>query len=142
MPRRACGISEVANPSLAASFSRASVWLTGRTSPDRPISPNTTASFGTASPVKDESSAAAEVDIHPYDEDCTQLQIDRLEAVRRSRDNARVHRLLDELCGQAASDDVNLLPKTIELVKAKATLGEICGALRRVWGSYTEPMIV
>lgn len=90
----------------------------------------------------DESSAAAEVDIHPYDEDCTQLQIDRLEAVRRSRDNARVHRLLDELCGQAASDDVNLLPKTIELVKAKATLGEICGALRRVWGSYTEPMIV
>lgn len=89
-----------------------------------------------------ENSAAAEVDIHPYDEDCTQLQIDRLEAVRRSRDNARVHRLLDELCGQVASDDVNLLPKTIELVKAKATLGEICGALRRVWGSYTEPMIV
>jgi methylmalonyl-CoA mutase N-terminal domain/subunit len=90
----------------------------------------------------DESSAAAEVDIHPYDEDCTQLQIDRLNAVRSARDNARVRRLLDELCQQARSDGVNLLPKTIELVKAKATLGEICGALRRVWGSYTEPMIV
>jgi methylmalonyl-CoA mutase N-terminal domain/subunit len=90
----------------------------------------------------DETSAAAEVDIHPYDEDCTQLQIDRLNAVRSARDNARVRRLLDELCQQARSDGVNLLPKTIELVKAKATLGEICGALRNVWGSYAEPMIV
>jgi methylmalonyl-CoA mutase N-terminal domain/subunit len=90
----------------------------------------------------DENSAATEVDIHPYDEDCTQLQIDRLNAVRTGRDNDRVRQLLDELCKQAGSDDVNLLPKTIELVKAKATLGEICGALRSVWGSYTEPMIV
>ena len=90
----------------------------------------------------DAASAAAEVDIHPYDEDCTQLQIDRLNAVRAGRDNARVRGLLEELCQQARSDDVNLLPKTIEAVKAKATLGEICGALRNVWGSYTEPMIV
>jgi methylmalonyl-CoA mutase N-terminal domain/subunit len=38
--------------------------------------------------------------------------------------------------------DVNLLPKTIELAQARATLGEICGALREVWGAYEEPMIV
>ncbi|OHV60460.1 methylmalonyl-CoA mutase [Mesorhizobium sp. LCM 4577] len=90
----------------------------------------------------DEASRSAEVHIHPYDEACTQLQIDRLQAVRASRDNARVRELLKDLAEQARSDDINLLPKTIEAVKAKATLGEICAALREVWGAYAEPMIV
>lgn len=90
----------------------------------------------------DEASSSAEVHIHPYDEHCTQLQIDRLAAVRAGRDNARVQQLLKELVAQAGSEEVNLLPKTIEAVKAKATLGEICAALREVWGSYAEPMIV
>ncbi|TPI22460.1 methylmalonyl-CoA mutase family protein [Mesorhizobium sp. B4-1-1] len=90
----------------------------------------------------DETSRSAEVHIHPYDEECTQLQIDRLQAARADRDNARVRELLKELAEQARSDDINLLPKTIEAVKAKATLGEICAALRKVWGAYAEPMIV
>lgn len=90
----------------------------------------------------DEESRAAEVAIHPYDEHCTQLQIERLKSVRANRDGNRVQHLLKELVEQARSDDVNLLPKTIELVKARATLGEICSALQDVWGSYTEPMIV
>ena len=90
----------------------------------------------------DETSNSAHAEIHPYDEQCTQLQIDRLQAVRASRDNGRVQQLLEELAQQARSDETNLLPKTIEAVKAKATLGEICGALRQVWGSYAEPMIV
>lgn len=90
----------------------------------------------------DETSGSAEVHIHPYDDHCTQLQIDRLNAVRTNRDSARVQQLLQELAQQAGSDDINLLPKTIELVKARATLGEICAALRDVWGSYAEPMIV
>lgn len=90
----------------------------------------------------DEASSTAEVHIHPYDEACTQLQIDRLQAVRANRDDARIRTLLAELAEEARSDDTNLLPKTIELVKARATLGEICGALRGVWGAYAEPMIV
>ena len=90
----------------------------------------------------DETGSSGEVHIHPYDEHCTQLQIDRLKAVRANRDTARVGQLLKELAQQASSEEINLLPKTIETVKAKATLGEICGALREVWGSYAEPMIV
>ncbi|MGC0053837.1 methylmalonyl-CoA mutase family protein [Brucella pituitosa] len=90
----------------------------------------------------DETATSADVDIHPYDEECTQVQIDRLNAVRASRDNARIKTLMAELVVQAQSDDVNLLPKTIELVKAKASLGEICRALRDTWGAYDEPMIV
>lgn len=62
--------------------------------------------------------------------------------MRASRDNTRIHALLTELVAQAQSDDVNLLPITIELVKAKASLGEICHALRDTWGAYDEPMIV
>lgn len=90
----------------------------------------------------DADAASAEVDIHPYDDQCTQVQIDRLNQVRANRDSARVARLLQELQVQAQSDDINLLPTTIELVKAKASLGEICSALREIWGSYDEPMIV
>jgi methylmalonyl-CoA mutase N-terminal domain/subunit len=90
----------------------------------------------------DEASSTADVHIHPYDDHCTQLQVDRLKIVRASRDNARIKVLMQELVEQARSEDMNLLPKTIELVKAKATLGEICTALRGVWGAYSEPMIV
>ena len=82
------------------------------------------------------------VEIHPYDEQCTTLQIERLNSVRAKRDTQLVQKLLKELKEQASSSDVNLLPKTIELAKARATLGEICGALREVWGAYEEPMIV
>ncbi len=90
----------------------------------------------------DEASSTADVHIHPYDDHCTQLQIDRLKIIRANRDDVRIKSLMAELVEQARSDDVNLLPTTIELVKAKATLGEICSALREVWGSYDEPMIV
>jgi methylmalonyl-CoA mutase N-terminal domain/subunit len=62
--------------------------------------------------------------------------------VRAKRDNTLVLRLLHELRDQARTDNANLLPKTIELAKARATLGEICAVLREVWGAYEEPMIV
>ena len=90
----------------------------------------------------DENSKVADVEIHPYDENCTNLQVSRLKEVRANRNSKRVNILLDELKEQAKSEDINLLPKTIELVKARATLGEICRALRDVWGAYEEPNIV
>lgn len=90
----------------------------------------------------DEERDAADVKLHPYDENCMKHQLQRLREVRANRDSQRIQKLLQELKSQANSDEVNLLPKTIELVKAKATIGEICGALRDVWGSYKEPMIV
>jgi methylmalonyl-CoA mutase N-terminal domain/subunit len=90
----------------------------------------------------DEQATKAKVKIHPYDDECTQLQVSRLQAVRAKRDSRRVQGLLEELKAQARTDDVNLLPKTIELAKSRATLGEICGALREVWGPYEEPIAV
>lgn len=90
----------------------------------------------------DENAPALDMEIHPYDDACTDVQIERLNAVRANRDDAKIDALLKELVEQAESEDTNLLPKTIELVKAKASLGQICGALRDVWGAYDEPMIV
>ena len=42
----------------------------------------------------------------------------------------------------AAKGEANLMPPILEAVRAYATLGEICGALRRVWGEYVPPTAV
>jgi methylmalonyl-CoA mutase N-terminal domain/subunit len=39
----------------------------------------------------------------------------------------------------AARDGGNMLPPMLDAVRAEATLGEICDALRAEWGTYTEP---
>src|SRR5262249_32152068 len=53
------GMIAAPKPSLAASFSRLSIWLTGRTSPDNPISPKITVSAGTGQSLSEDSKAAA-----------------------------------------------------------------------------------
>ena len=62
----------------------------------------------------------------------------RTKAVRARRDNSRVTVLMDTLAREARDPSVNLLPATIELVKARATMGEITARLREVWGRYVE----
>jgi methylmalonyl-CoA mutase N-terminal domain/subunit len=46
--------------------------------------------------------------------------------------------LLERLAAEARDPAVNLMPTTIELVKARVTLGEIVARLREVLGSYVE----
>jgi len=48
---------------------------------------------------------------------------------------------LEELQEMAACHQ-NLMPSLIEAVKAKATLGEICAALKEVYGTYREPVVL
>ena len=60
-------------------------------------------------------------------------QIERLKQVRASRDETRVRQLLARLEEVAASDQ-NTMPIFIECVENYLTLGEICGALRKVFG--------
>jgi len=59
--------------------------------------------------------------------------------VRAERDNAAVQKALREL-EDAARGDVNLMPPIIEAVKVYATLGEIMGVFRKVFGEYHEPV--
>ena len=65
-------------------------------------------------------------------------QCDRLKNLRESR-NAKAHRAALDAVITAAKGDDNLMPHFINAVKAKATLGEICDALREVFGEYREP---
>jgi methylmalonyl-CoA mutase N-terminal domain/subunit len=63
----------------------------------------------------------------------------RLLAQRRSaRDQAAVDAALAQLVAAAGTDD-NLIPPMLAAVRAEATLGEICGVLRELWGEYREP---
>ncbi len=55
-----------------------------------------------------------------------------------SRDEAEVQRLLGVLV-ETARGEGNTIPPMLEAIRAEATLGEVCGALRDLWGSYTEP---
>lgn len=74
------------------------------------------------------------------DESVRKHQIERLEQARAKRDEGEVTRSLDSL-RKAAQQDENTMPATIEAVRAYATLGEICSALRDVYGIYEEPAI-
>ena len=67
-----------------------------------------------------------------------QKQIDRLAAVKAGRDSAKVEARLATLKESAAKDDVNLMPTIIEASRDYVTLGEMCDALREVWGVWRE----
>ncbi len=74
------------------------------------------------------------------DESVRERQLERLEQTRTRRDKAAVEKALDSL-RIAAQQGNNTMPATIEAVRAYATLGEICSALRDVYGIYEEPAI-
>ncbi len=62
-------------------------------------------------------------------------QIEKLKELRKERDNGRVKDILSELKKAAEGND-NLMPIIVDAVKAYGTLGEICDALREVFGEY------
>ncbi len=74
------------------------------------------------------------------DESVRKHQVERLERTRHTRDCGAVTNALDSLKKAARKGD-NTMPATIEAVRAYSTLGEICSALRDVYGIYEEPAI-
>jgi methylmalonyl-CoA mutase N-terminal domain/subunit len=68
-------------------------------------------------------------------------QVARLDRVRRQRDNLRVGVTLEAL-RQAARGTENTMPYILDCVRAYATLGEIMGVFRQVFGEYREPTII
>jgi methylmalonyl-CoA mutase N-terminal domain/subunit len=79
-----------------------------------------------------------DIELHPYDPSTATRQIDRLDRVRRERDNARVSALLDKLVGVAKDESANIMPVTIELMAAGATMGDVVETLKALWGTYRE----
>jgi methylmalonyl-CoA mutase, N-terminal domain len=62
----------------------------------------------------------------------------RLAEYRAQRDGRRADEALDRLRAACRTDE-NLVPVIMDAVRADATLGEICGAMKDVFGTYREP---
>jgi len=79
-----------------------------------------------------------EVEILRIDPALERKQIQRVQALRGRRDSVTVETALARLKQAAARDDDNLMPPLVEASRAYVTLGEMCEALRDVWGTWTE----
>jgi methylmalonyl-CoA mutase, N-terminal domain len=80
-----------------------------------------------------------EANILQIDESVARLQEERLAKLRANRDNQAAQRALDELRRNAEDQNVNTMPLLIDCARADCTLGEMCDALRPVFGEYQEP---
>ena len=80
----------------------------------------------------------SKTDILKIDENVRDHQLERLEQTKTRRDEGAVANVLEKLKKGAVANE-NLMPATIEAVKAYATVEEICTALRDVYGIYEEP---
>jgi methylmalonyl-CoA mutase N-terminal domain/subunit len=79
-----------------------------------------------------------EIEILRIDPTLEGKQIERVQALRGRRDSAAVEAALARLKQAAARDRDNLMPPLVDAAKAYVTLGEMCDALRSVWGTWTE----
>jgi methylmalonyl-CoA mutase N-terminal domain/subunit len=77
------------------------------------------------------------IEILYIDDSAAGTQLEKLAKLKRSRDNDAVKRSLDGLRAAARTTE-NLMPRILEAVRVYATIGEMCDALRDVWGEYEE----
>jgi methylmalonyl-CoA mutase N-terminal domain/subunit len=78
------------------------------------------------------------IEILKIDNALEEKQVQRVQALRARRDAAAAERALDRLRREAADEDVNLMPAIVAASKAYVTMGEMCDALREVWGVWRE----
>jgi methylmalonyl-CoA mutase, N-terminal domain len=80
----------------------------------------------------------APIELLRVDPALEQKQIDRVHATRAKRDSAKVEAALTALKEGAAKDGLNLMPLIVDASREYATMGEMCDALREVWGVWRE----
>jgi methylmalonyl-CoA mutase N-terminal domain/subunit len=80
----------------------------------------------------------AEPNLLKVDPALEQEQIERVAALRERRNPRAVEAALAQLKADAARDDVNLMPAIVDAARAYVTMGEMCDALREVWGVWHE----
>ena len=79
------------------------------------------------------------LELYEPDTAAAERQRESLARVRATRDNQRVAKALDAL-REAARGKENLMPLISDAVKAYASVGEICGVLRKEFGTFKEPV--
>ncbi len=78
-----------------------------------------------------------EIEILRIDPALERKQVERVQALRGRRDSGAVEEVLGKL-KEAAAGDTNLMPLLIDAARDYVTLGEMCDALREVWGVWRE----
>jgi methylmalonyl-CoA mutase N-terminal domain/subunit len=81
-----------------------------------------------------------EVELHEYNDEWANLQIQRLRELKKSRDNKAVKDSLKAL-EKAAREEKNVMPFLLECCKSYATVGEMSNVFRDVFGEFVEPNI-
>jgi methylmalonyl-CoA mutase N-terminal domain/subunit len=81
------------------------------------------------------------IEILYIDDSASETQLAKLATLRSTRDNDAVQRTLDRLRAAARTTE-NLMPRILDAVRVYATVGEMCDALREVWGEYEEVPII
>jgi methylmalonyl-CoA mutase, N-terminal domain len=79
-----------------------------------------------------------EIEILSIDQTLEGKQVERVKALRARRDSGAAEAALARLKQDAASEDTNLMPAIVDASKAYVTMGEMCDALRDVWGVWRE----
>jgi methylmalonyl-CoA mutase N-terminal domain/subunit len=79
-----------------------------------------------------------EIEILHIDQALERKQVERVRALRGRRDSAAVEAALARLKQDASPEDTNLMPAIIDASRAYVTMGEMCDALREVWGVWRE----
>jgi methylmalonyl-CoA mutase, N-terminal domain len=78
------------------------------------------------------------VEILRIDPGLERQQIERVQALRARRESGKAEAALVRLKQAASREDENLMPPLLEAARAYVTMGEMCDALREVWGTWTE----
>jgi methylmalonyl-CoA mutase N-terminal domain/subunit len=81
------------------------------------------------------------IEVLQIDETAEKRQIERLKELKRRRSQVAVDRALDAL-RTAAQGSANTMPAILDAVRAYATVGEICGAFKDIFGGYTEASVL
>jgi len=81
-----------------------------------------------------------DVELHEYSDESAKEQIKSLNELRRTRNNKDVTRTLKAL-KKATRDKVNVMPYLVDCCKAYATVGEMTGVFRDIFGEFVEPNI-
>jgi methylmalonyl-CoA mutase, N-terminal domain len=79
-----------------------------------------------------------DVEILHIDQALERKQVERVKALRARRDSGPVESAIARLKENSATEDTNLMPAIIDASKAYVTMGEMCEALRDVWGIWRE----
>jgi methylmalonyl-CoA mutase N-terminal domain/subunit len=88
---------------------------------------------------EDQDRSMSAVELFQLDPEARDRQLARLSRVKRQRESRRVLSALNAIEDDARAGSRSLMPAIEEAVRARCTVGEICDALRTIWGNYQPP---